>query len=202
MYYAVRFKIEDSALHENEEGYDLIKNFDGEIVGKTEDEAETIIGHVRGSRVALDEACDRRIGLYNLFDLDGELLDFYESMFDPATDDIRENLGLDGFGDMLCIHLIEINPEYRGQNLGLLTLLQTIKTFGGGCSVAAIKPFPPQFSQKVNEESRDEFGKCQKKLQKYWQQFGFRRVGRTEYYYYDLRRPLPRQTKLVEAQRS
>jgi len=193
--YAVRFSIKDRPLDDDEDGYDLLHEFTGEIVRKPETD-EIIVGKVRAERVDVGEAMNRRWSLMDAFDHSGETEEFYDPLFDPGTYDFREGLGLESFGDVLIVHSIEIVPEYRGLNLGLLVMLQTIKTLSGGCAVVAIKPYPLQFSGNVNKDNEPEFDKGQKKLRAYWQKFGFQRIGKTEYYYCDPTHRLPRAEKL------
>lgn len=196
-YYAVRFKIEDRPLKDDEDGGDLVQEFTGETIRETEAN-ETVVGKVRGARIDLGGALDRELSFYDIFDQNSEeLCEYYAALFDPTTGDFRDELALRDFGDILVVHSVEIIPEYRGLNLGLLTMLQTVKTFGSGCALAAIKPFPLQFSGKFNRENQRQFTKDQNKLRAYWQKFGFLRIGRTEYYYFDLTRRLPRPTKFL-----
>jgi hypothetical protein len=190
-YYVVRFKIEDRSLDDDDEGLDLVHEFTGEIIRVTKT-AETVVGKVRGAHIDLGDALERKFPFFDIMDQSQELCDYYWPLFDPETGTLREQLELETFGDVLIVHSVEINPEWRGINLGLLTMLQTIKTFGGGCALAAIKPFPLQFSTKVNRKNQREFTQSQNKLRAYWQKLGFRRIKRTEYYYLDLAYRLPR----------
>lgn len=184
--YSVRFTLNQRWLDDGDEDRDLVTEYTGKIIHLTEDEREISIGRVRADRVDYGEALSRGIPFYEVFDLSGALEDFYEALFDSKTDDFRNDLEIDMVGDILVVHTVEIVPKYRGWNLGLLSMLQTIRTAGAGCAMVAIKPFPLQFAGKVTEKNTREFNQCQEKLRAYWERLGFQRISATECYYLDL----------------
>lgn len=198
-YYTVRFNIKDHPIDDDIE--DFVYEFTGEVIRNVcndrGDHKEAVIGKVRGERVDLGEALNLNASIEEIFDVSSELYEVYAALFNPQTDELLDSLKLESFGDVLVVHSVEIVPEYRGLNLGLLAMLQTIKTFGGGCAIAAIKPFPLQFSSKVTPDNEAEFVQGQNKLREHWKRLGFRRAGKTDFYYLDLVRRFPRTKKFV-----
>jgi len=189
--YAVNFKVEDRDLVDDPEDRDLVCEFKGDVVF-LDDDKTIVVGKVRGQRVELGEAEERGSSLFDVFDAQSEeLCGYYETLFDRHTGDLLDGFDLSVIGDLLVVHEISIVPKYQGLNLGLLTMLQTFRTFGGGCALVAIKPFPLQFTGKVNKKNERKFNMAQGKLRDYWSQLGFRRVRKTDYYYFPLERKLP-----------
>jgi hypothetical protein len=190
--YTLNFKISDRPLvTDSDEDRDLIQEFTGEIVQRAEGRPRAV-GKVRGMRLDLQGAADRRCSMLEVCDAHSqELYDCYTAMFNHDTDEILEELALDSFGDLLFVCTVEIAKKHRGLKLGLLALLETVRTFGGGCALAVIKPFPLQFSGNAGGENALAFRAAQEKLRGYWRKLGFTRVKKTDYYYIDLARRLP-----------
>ena len=141
------------------------------------------MGDVHARGLSLLDVCDSH---------SAELLDYYETFLDEE-EGFLEDLNLEmPYGDLLIIHKIEVNPQFRGHQLGLLALLRTIKTFGEGCAMVAIKPFPLQFENKVTDKNQSKFEAAQKKLRRYWAKLGFVRFEETDQYYLDLAYQLPK----------
>lgn len=198
-YFHLEFLIDRRPLEESAEDRDLIHDFTGKILCETDEEGQQkskviTIGRIRGQKLDLCEACERRCSMFQVCDGESqELYDIYEAIFDHHRgNEIREDLDLDSFGDVLIIHDMKIAPKYRGHKLGLLAMLQTIKTMGGGCSMAVIKPFPLQFSGEVTEKNQKKFDAALKKLNEYWERVGFIPIKGEEYYYLDLAKRLPK----------
>jgi len=197
-YYMVRFKLKDRFLDEED---DFVYDLSGEIILDPDGlvgSKETVIGKIHAERIDLGAAYDQKASVMEIFDSSSELYEVYVALFNLKTDGFLDALELETpFGDILVIHSIEVIPEYRGRNLGLLAMLQTIKTFGGGCVVAAIKPFPLQFTGKVTDDNEAEFNRGQKKLRDHWKKLGFKRAMKTDFYYMDLTLRLPRVRKFI-----
>lgn len=190
-FYRVNFKISERTLIDGPENEDLIHDFTGQIVHRSEQEEEeggkgAVVGKVWGARLDVGGALDRKCSLFDVCDgRSQELYDYYEALFNTTTDEYLEQFALGSFGDLLIVYGVEIDQKHRGLNLGLLAMLQAIRVFGGGCALAAIKPFPLQFSSNVTEKNKLEFLRAQKKLRAYWTRLGFAQVGETDYYYVD-----------------
>lgn len=78
--------------------------------------------------------------------------------------------------DLLVLDRIEVQPEHRGQGYDLPATCGLIDAFGPDCGLVAMKPFPLQSENKVNEGNLAEFKAAQKKLGQYWSRVGFQPV--------------------------
>lgn len=184
--YHIDFQIPGRPMGQDFEDLDLIHEFTAKIIYQPEDKGSTI-GKIRGHRLDHGEAINRGASLFDACDADSqELCDVYETIYDVRTGQIREDLEPESYGDVLVVHEISITPKHRGQDLGLLALLQTIKTMGGGCALTVLKPFPLQFSGRCDETNKKEFNEGQYKLQAHWGRLGFLPIEDTDYYYLDL----------------
>lgn len=191
--YSITFEISGRPVLDYGEDLDLIHDIEGKILYEAEMKKAVKVGKIRAQKLGLGEALERRISWFDLCDSQSqELHDAYVAVFDlKKGNSIREDLELEMFGDILLIHEISIIPKHRGRDLGLVAMHQTLKSLGGGCSMAVIKPFPLQFSCKVTEKNRKECDAAQEKLREHWGRVGFMRIEGTDYYYIDLACRIP-----------
>lgn len=174
-------------LEDDNEGYDLLTRFSGTIVAEDEAFRETCVGNLTGVLVHLGNALEGGPNAFDLMDTTRELHEFYDALFDLDEDGFREELEISNFEhDLLVIHSVEVKKAYRGHGLGLLAVRRAIKTFGGGCALAALKPFPIQFTGILTEKNMREFELAEEKLRLYWGRLGFKQAGRSDCYYLDL----------------
>lgn len=198
----VKFDLDERSLEDDEDtGIDLVQDFHGKITctkvydfeSDVDEDEDIPAGKILGVRLAVGDVLARGLSLLDVCDShSAELLDYYETFLDEE-EGFLEDLNLEmPYGDLLIIHKIEVNPQFRGHQLGLLALLRTIKTFGEGCAMVAIKPFPLQFENKVTDKNQSKFEAAQKKLRRYWAKLGFVRFEETDQYYLDLAYQLPK----------
>jgi hypothetical protein len=194
---------------------DYVQEFSGKIhyadecdIDREEDEVDKlvegsedgVVGTVKGFKVDIWGALDRRIHSLDVCDSHSEeLMECYEELFDGHH--LREDLNLESVGNLLVVERLEIDPKHRGFGLGLLSLLKTIKEFRGGCCMVAIKPFPLQYCGEGAKDKDRDFVPARKKLINYWCRLGFRRVPRSEYFYFDLAYTLPAPEDLLGRKR-
>jgi Resolvase, N terminal domain len=55
--------------------------------------------------------------------------------------------------DLLIIDRVELEPKFRGHNLGLIMALRTVDYLSHGCSYVALRPFPLQFSPRMTDKT-------------------------------------------------
>lgn len=195
--YRMDFEVHNRPMLEDAEDLDLVHEISGKIIYQPGDR-KSVIGTIRGHRIDVGESVNRRASLFDACDADSqELCNIYETLFDVKSGSVREDLALESFGDILAIHEISIMPKHRGYDLGLVALLQTIKTMGGGCSAAVLKPFPLQFAGKVNKENEKEFSVAQEKLRDHWCRLGFEPVEGSDLYIVDLALQMPTAAELL-----
>jgi hypothetical protein len=80
--------------------------------------------------------------------------------------------------DVFVVEHMEIQPGYRGRELGLSAMRALLRTFATGETLAATRPCP------IAPEGR-RFGpiglrEAQERLSRYWQRAGFERFGRSD----------------------
>jgi hypothetical protein len=128
---------------------DFVRDIGGTLNTFNEDreEFDVPVGRVTAYRV--EAALARQAGepIEFVFDsVDDELADYYSNLFDG--DDFAEDIQRlmePGFGsDLLIVDRVEIDPKFRGQNLGLILAIKTIETFSEGCAYVALRPCPLQ----------------------------------------------------------
>jgi hypothetical protein len=195
--YSITFEISARPVLDYGEDQDLIHDIDGKIFHEEGMEKRARVGAIWAQKLDLGEALERRVSMYEVCDAEsGELFEAYEAIFEKGSR-VREDLELESFGDILIVHTITIDEKHRGRKLGLVALLQTIKTLGGGCSMVVIKPFPLQFSCKVTKKNEKQCLDAQEKLATYWRRLNFMRIPDTEYYYFDLTHLMPTAEELL-----
>lgn len=102
----------------------------------------------------------------------GDIQELVSVIWDYDEDNVKEEL-CETFGDILCLTTIEINEEFRGQNIGLHVVSLTLDMVSRGCGIVVLK---------ATSES----------LRKYWSRLGFQIVpGTTDFMSFDLCRKRP-----------
>ncbi|HEX9137048.1 MAG TPA: hypothetical protein VF905_08910 [Nitrospirota bacterium] len=146
------------AIVDGHEGYirpisgrvELFTGDDRDNAQETERERGTVAGRFDASYINVDKSLADGVKLYDVLDAySSETAEIYETLFDPHTYELRENvkklLGEVTFRNMLVINSVEILPPYRGMGLGLATMWDLIRRHSAGCGIAALKAFPIQF---------------------------------------------------------
>jgi hypothetical protein len=173
---------------------DFSQAIQGRIFAQGEND-RVAIGTLSASVIHISRALDENWNLYDILDApSGEIADclqlFAEVNYDTLTLDSYEynEHVLKLFkndvwaGDILLAEKIEIHPPYRGNDAGLIAMRGLINTFGGDCQLVVCKPFPLQYSCKVDAENQLGFKAALSKLKKYWKRAGFKRVPKTDLY--------------------
>lgn len=141
-----------------------------------------------------------------------ELCEYHELLGEDDDDEPFHpdlDVGLGGT-DMLVLHSLELKRKWRGYGLGLLAVSRAIDTFGPGCSIAAMKPWPMQYTGFRGapghpwvppagvDPSEKAFKAARSKLQKYWARLGFvRAFPKSELFVLDLSMKRPSVQKLI-----
>lgn len=190
--YETRFSIVRDLDHNEETEY--ITDIDGEIFFVPDDENETIVepvkvGAVRAHLIHVGLAMADGWYLYDYCDAHSQsVADYAAAVFDVEAGTFKDPL-VDAslvnmlVSDLLAVHLIEIDPAYRGYHLGHRAMVSTIRTFGHDAAVIC-KPFPVQFTGYLGDPTRykrppwadnypPDFDACKAKLAAYWRQLGF-----------------------------
>lgn len=170
--------------------YESPDDFVVEITGTVRHEGEPI-GEFRLLKVLLGLACNYGENIFDIFDSHSrELCEIYETLFDPETGDIREEID-EQFqclgSDLLIIDSIVLSPKWRGIRLGLLALRKLIDLHEGDCCLVVCRPYP---LEDADTPERRRAGRV--KLRRYFKRLGFRRIGRTPFYGLSTTRVMPK----------
>ena len=190
---------------------DYIYTIDGRIAEMGDDESDILVGKFRLFYVDIASAINTGyIDVFDIFDAHSDsTADYYESLIDPGTADFSENLRKlledEIFGlSILIIDRLELLPNYRGHNLGLIIMRRLIERFSAGAGVVAIKPFPLQFEHSIPAE--DKYGWHEqmqlsgfreterdsiRKLQNHYSKLGFVAMPGTPHMFLSTARRLP-----------
>ena len=122
-----------------------------------------------------------------------ELLEYIEPIYeDGQIKDEYTNCWLSN--NTLIFHWVEIYPEFRGKGFGELIVAKIISSFFSQVGAIVLYPYPLQYSCEVDGKkswmskmklpkkmSEDE---AMKKVKKFWRSVGFRKIAKTDVYYY------------------
>jgi hypothetical protein len=164
-----------------------------------------LAGTAEGFLIRVSNAINDRICIID--EADGISHDAYEyaiTVIKPGTNEWRRSVERqfpDVFDhDLLTIMKMEIKPEHRGQQVGLLTMLRIMQMMSGGCGLVVIKPWPLQYMGELSETFTEKDKKVAfQKLRAYWGRLGFERIGKTDFYGFPQSHPLPTLKSIVEA---
>jgi hypothetical protein len=107
-------------------------------------------GEMKGYLVHVNYARERHESLFHIFsDHSADFSSHFRRIFDRRSNDFKE--GLLAFPpineDVLLIDDLIIYPEYRGNNLGLRTIMNAMKTFGMSCGIVLCQALPLQYHE-------------------------------------------------------
>ena len=195
---------------------DYIYPICGRIAKMDDDESDILVGKFRQYYVDIASAINTGIDVFDIFDAHSDsTADYYDSLFDPDTVGFSENLqqlfNYDIFEQsVLIIDRLELLPNYRGQNLGIIIMRRLIQRFSAGAGVVAIKPFPLQFEHRIPAEDesgwhaemqlssfRETERDSTRKLQNHYRKLGFVEMKGTPHMFLSTARRLPRIDKLL-----
>lgn len=198
--FAVQFVLERGLAERLDDGLEYVTECRGKITcwrDTNGEGAEIPGGKITAYRIHAGQALE-----------DGQNLAYECDAFDVATHEycqafygadggFRESV-LDQFpdafvagADLLALHVIRVQPEFRGRGVGLRASRRAIDLLAGGCGIVAMKPFPQQF-EGVGEgaANADEFyaglstdrPEAWRRLESYWTRIGFVRLGDSPYF--------------------
>jgi len=191
----IRFTV-SASLRASYGAKDFLQSISGKILVREKDqEREQEAGHISASLVQFGRALDHGISIEQMGDgVTGSVAEYWEQLFDMETDrwrgEIRDELEICA-PDLLIIDCIEVHPQFRGNEIGLVAADRTIDIFGQACGLVACKPWPLQFTPAfMNNRRRMERLKppntdkeeSVRKLRLYWAKAGFWPLGQTGIY--------------------
>jgi GNAT superfamily N-acetyltransferase len=188
MIFRVDFEVSLSQ-HEGDPS-DFITVYHGDIIGMMDDDRERKIGKIILYLVERGRALNDGESLFDVMDcLDGDSCDCFANLFDHETEELKpeverllsENRAFQS--DMMLIERLELDPDYRGQEMGKKIALRAIQKFGDNCGVITCLPVPLQFTG-LGPRDKEPKGKrlAQQRIRKFWEGVGFVRLPRSDYY--------------------
>lgn len=158
-----------------------------------DDQLEIVVGSIEAFYVRLGLASEAGIDYFDVLDARSETAEFAE-LLDPEEDDawdpvVEKHLDFIVDLDVLVLHDIHIEPEYRGRGLGLVAARAVIDVFASSCGLILFRPFPIQFSGYKDEDWPNPegltdpdaaFAAAERKLRRYWARLGAKQVPNTD----------------------
>ena len=166
-------------------------DIDGAIIACCGDD-KIKVGKVLASR--LDAPKENSFG--DLFDDAQEVFEICSVLFDTETGkckpQVKKLFGERTFNGVLLIHHLRLDPNCRGRNWGLAVMQDVIRTFGRGCGLVGILPFPLQYRDREDEMIQKDGFKTSlpdslKKLREYYSLIGFKQIGDSNVFALSLR---------------
>lgn len=184
----------------------------GTVTGSDEEDQKNVIGHFRLIYIDVDAAVNARASVFSIFDHTQETCDYYPAIFDIETEEPSPELtrlfkGDIWPGNVLILDRLEILPEFRGHNLGLVVMRRLIERFSAGAAVVAIKPFPLQRECAEDEDGwrqrmklgdfENDFRRAAAKLKRHYGRLGFKSMKGTPFMFLASQRILPTPSDLM-----
>lgn len=143
--------------------------------------SEESIGHFNAWRYNIRSYIDNcEYSIYELFDADTqESADLFEVLFDYNTQDWKEKLAPESFGDdLLYFQSAEIPQTMRFSALTLAIVERIIQTLGFECAYAVLWPWDTSIPHldKTNGRDLSDFFQLQSRHEDHWGKIGFKRI--------------------------
>ena len=162
------------------------------------DEILLSVGHLEVLRLNWAVANEQEKSLLDIFYSDwSQTIDCYEAIFDkkdhlrkPFRDESSFGLFEDLTTDLHILDRITIDEHFKGQGITGEASRIYLERFASGYDAYYVKAFPLQFEGNETHPQDDyprkfngTFRACQEKLCKYYQELGFRRIGKTPHFF-------------------
>tara|TARA_B100000446_G_scaffold184352_1_gene206222 strand:- start:85811 stop:86422 length:612 start_codon:yes stop_codon:yes gene_type:complete len=161
--YSVEYSVVSTLFDED---IKFLTEINGKVITYDENDNQEVVGKVRFYSVDVCNAARSGWDIFSLLDTRGETSPFIE-LFESDTSELTEQVvdvldeAISEFESQLFIvDRIEVLPKYRGEGLCGNLINEAIRLFGRGSDITALKCFPLQFENVVNEndEWRDAMG--------------------------------------------
>lgn len=205
-YFSLEFRNSGCSL-ESREPSEHLYTTRGEVIAFDEDETKVTAGRFKAFYIDVGAALNTGTDVFDVFDSHASTVDFYRAIFDPETLDLSNKLQKlfeegTGWGNVLILDRLEILPEFRNRNLGLVVMQRLIERLGAGACVVGIKPFPLQgeFTRAKEDVWRSSLQlerfaqdpkRATKKLRDYYAQLGFKAMRGTPFMFRIAEEPFP-----------
>jgi len=182
------------------DGDDFMLPMEGIIYGEADEEdpvKKIKLGDLKMYLVQVGNVINQEASLPFVLDRYQQIMDAGSALFNDSFDDyspwIQHRYEEAFAGDnILLLDRLTLEPEVRGQRLGLAVLHRAILDWSSGCSFIVMKPFPLQYEggkpnpKKVAELRLEQFKASKaesfRRLRNYYKRLGFERIGRSDIY--------------------
>lgn len=153
-------------------------------------------GHLCVSKLNWGAAHRNHISLFDAFDVHSmETAHCYDVVFDEkggirkAFQDECYDLMEWLVNDFHFLESITVDERFRGRRLAARAMAAYLENFANSSDVVYLKAFPLQYDtsgkiEPITREFKGDFKTCQEKLCKYYARVGFRRIGKTEHFFF------------------
>ena len=129
-------------LAQSETSREFVQMITGEI---RDSEVNRALGRIDASLIQVGRIADAGEDLFELMDSESsELADYHSAFFKSHACDYKDSIRAQFvdivFLDFLIIHCVEVQPEFRGHRLGLMSVSRLIDLFGDNCGLVVLKP--------------------------------------------------------------
>lgn len=144
------------------------------------------IGSFDATFVKMSHLCDSDEHPFDVIDQTQSITDVANAVLNADNDyDFKESVNelFDNdliSGDFVIIESVELDPEWRGSNIGLAVIRDFIKNHIETGTLVVVEPAP--LTKDVKNETRVQVNKRVAKLNKHWKKLGFLPIGKTGFY--------------------
>ena len=153
------------------------------------------IGAFDATFVKMSQLCDSDEHPLDVIDQTQTICDVAEAILDTDNDfDFKESVNelFDNdlvSGDFVIIESVELDPEWRGSNIGLAVIRDFIKNHIDTGTLVVVEPAP--LTKDVKNEKQVQVNKRVAKLNNHWKKLGFLPIGKTGFYGFSTSHILP-----------
>ena len=167
-----------------------------DILLDEEDGPGRVVGSMQASKLSYGEVSRRRLSLRMAFDdLSMEASECYDVLF-TKKGNLRKSFWHEEYGweeyfarDFHLLERIEVNENFKGNGIAGITTRIYLENFADSDDVAYLKAYPLQHERRFGDKPYNREFKCdlkssQAKLCQYYEHLGFRRIGKTEHFFF------------------
>ena len=153
------------------------------------------IGNFDATFVKMSHLCDSSEHPLDVIDQTQNIFDVADAVLDADNDyDFKESVSelFDNdlvSGDFVIIESVELDPEWRGSNIGLAVIRDFIKNHIDIGTLVVVEPAP--LTKDVKNETHAQVNKRVAKLNKHWKKLKFLPIGKTGFYGFSTSHILP-----------
>ena len=167
-----------------------------DILLDEEDGSGQIVGSMQASKLSYGEMSRRGLPLWMAFDdFSMDVSECYDVLF-TKKGNLRKsfwhrNYGLEEYfaRDFHFLERIEVNENFKGNGIAGIATRIYLENFANSDDVTYLKAFPLQHESRFddkpyNREFKGDLKLSQAKLCQYYEHLGFRRIGKTEHFFF------------------